>query len=558
MYLPVIAQEKTLPEVEKVALFPDRSLYIAGENICFSAFIMQSNAKQPLSLILYAELMANDGKSLSRSKFSADNYASNGCLEIPPDIITGVYFVRAYTKYMRNAGVYAYAYKAIRIVNPYRNEVVPGDKVLQFNKIHGLAMHDSVAESDSLDSGKITAGKEAMISLPVIITNKSIYSPGDQVTVNLKQLTTTDGTRLSLSVVPALTASTATPEYKEPGRSVSSLLFHPETRGLTISGVMRDALDDKFISHEVVNLSIIGGGRDYIPVITGDDGRYLIALPHLTGYRDLYIGTLGSEGNKWKLLVDNDFCSLPVGLPNARFTLTDEERATVYNMALNATIKKSFQQEEIQQNPINEQESSAFYGIPAHTLPINDFVQLPNLEEYFNELPGMIKVRKKNGKKYFKVMGSQLEMVTHAPLVMIDLVAVDDPEKVLAAPPASVARIEMINEPYQKGNVVYGGVISIISKRGDFAGVDLPASGFFINYLFLSDTISGTTNATTTGNIPDARNTVYRIPEITLAGDNTSFSFTAPATPGKYAIVLNGMMKDGTVTSKVNSFEVKR
>ncbi len=558
IYLPVIAQEKTLPDVEKVALFTDRSVYIAGESICFSAFIMQPSAKQPMSLILYAELMANDGKSLSRGKFSAIDYASNGCLEIPSDIITGVYFIRAYTKYMRNAGVNAYAYKAIRIVNPYRNEVVTGDKVIHFNKIPGLENYYSTIEIDSLNSEEKTAENELVRKLPDITTNKALYSPGDQVTISLNQQSPSEVARLCLSVVPTVAASNASPELTEPERSVSTLIFHPETRGLTISGVMRDASDDKLISNKIVNLSIIGGGRDFIPVTTDNDGKYLFALPHLNGYRDLYLGTSGSAGNRFKLLVDNDFCGLPVELPNARFTLTEEEREIVYNMALNATITKSFQEVETKHNYIDEEESRAFYGTPVHTLLLNDYVQLPNLEEYFNELPGMIKVRKKGGKKYFKVIGTQLEMVTNDPLVMIDLVAVDDPEKVLAAPPASVARIEMINEPYQKGNVVYGGLISIISKRGDFAGVDLPASGFFINFLFLSDTVSGKTNAIAADTLPDARNTVYRIPEIIPDWENTSFSFTAPATPGKYAIVLNGVMNDGTLTSKAGSFEVKR
>ena len=36
-----------------------------------------------------------------------------------------------------------------------------------------------------------------------------------------------------------------------------------------------------------------------------------------------------------------------------------------------------------------------------------NYVQLPTLEEYFNELPTLAKVRKRQGEKYFKILGAQ-------------------------------------------------------------------------------------------------------------------------------------------------------
>ena len=75
-------------------------------------------------------------------------------------------------------------------------------------------------------------------------------------------------------------------------------------------------------------------------------------------------------------------------------------------------------------------------------------------------------------------------MAIYDPLVMIDWVAVSDNESILGTPTQSISRIELVNAPYIKGDMIYGGIISIISKKGDFAGIDLPRNGIFINYKF--------------------------------------------------------------------------
>jgi hypothetical protein len=108
--------------------------------------------------------------------------------------------------------------------------------------------------------------------------------------------------------------------------------------------------------------------------------------------------------------------------------------------------------------------------------------------------------------------------------------------------PRLIERIELVNSPYIKGNITYGGIISFFSKNGDFAGIDLPTSGTFINYQFLEDCPGTIPDVTMAKNIPDTRNTVYWDPDLLLDGDGKAeASFIAPETPGLYVIVLKGM-----------------
>jgi len=537
IYMACGQQQSLLQEIETVHLSADRSLYLAGEQLQFSACLTLNEQNQLLSRILYVEIISPEVKSISSGKFMVQNSAAFGELTIPADIVSGVYYLRAYTKYMRNAGPEAYAWVAIKIVNPRLEGVLSG-------------------------TGSDTLTPELSVNTnPVFFIGleKDTFSPRNQVSVTLApaSASASDIKIIGLSVVPA----SASVEYHLPrflgSRIPDSLLFYPESRGLSITGEIKEVNSGKPVAGSRVSISIIGKGREFMVQETGSSGRFFIPLPAYTGTRDLFLCTGNTGDYNAKVLVDNDFCTQPVRLAGSVFRLSPEERVLAYNMALNCQIRKHFLADSTEPDSTTENEEVAFYGKPDYTLQLEDYVQLPTLGEYFNELPGMVKIRKKNGKKYFKVIGTQSEMNFFDPLVMIDWVAVEDAEKILAASPANIARIEMINQPYVKGDVIYGGIVSIVSKRGDFAGIDLPSSGIFVSFQFLAETGLVQQLPSAKEHIPDTRNTIFWQPDLSVkAGNPYSFSFTTPDTPGKYAISLKGITHDGLPYRQVKEFTV--
>src|SRR5678810_1214770 len=101
--VPVIGQQANpIQPVEKVGLLTDRTLYIAGEQVQFSATISTS-FQSDWNKVLYVELITPNGKRIEGDKFLIVKNATQGCLAIPEDAVTGYYYLRAYTKYMRNA-----------------------------------------------------------------------------------------------------------------------------------------------------------------------------------------------------------------------------------------------------------------------------------------------------------------------------------------------------------------------------------------------------------------------------------------------------------------------
>lgn len=105
---------------EKALLLTDRELYICGEKIYFSAFTYDANSYLGISIssVLYAELYDSDNKVIARGKYIMSTGQATGYLQIPRTVKSGIFFLRAYTNYMRNFGEQQFALRTLRIINP--------------------------------------------------------------------------------------------------------------------------------------------------------------------------------------------------------------------------------------------------------------------------------------------------------------------------------------------------------------------------------------------------------------------------------------------------------
>jgi hypothetical protein len=170
----------------------------------------------------------------------------------------------------------------------------------------------------------------------------------------------------------------------------------------------------------------------------------------------------------------------------------------------------------------------------------------------------MVKLRKVQGKKQFRFYTAQTDMSIYEPLMLVDWVAVNDIDKILAMSPLDIQRVELVNSPYVKGSVTYGGIVSFVSRKNDFAGIDLPTSGTFVNYMFLDAAADTLPDIQPRDHKPDSRNTVYWNPDVRINNDGTSaISFQAPDTPGNYLILLRAMNASGTVVSAIKKIVIE-
>ncbi|MBO4476157.1 MAG: hypothetical protein J5737_05515 [Bacteroidales bacterium] len=94
----------TLCSPEKVYLHFDRTCYTAGESIWFKGWVQDAsrNSCLPPSNFLYAEVLNDSGEAVVRVKIKRSGDGFPGCIELPDNLKTGDYTIRAYTLWLLN------------------------------------------------------------------------------------------------------------------------------------------------------------------------------------------------------------------------------------------------------------------------------------------------------------------------------------------------------------------------------------------------------------------------------------------------------------------------
>jgi len=119
--LKLLTQAEDFKIQERVLLTLDQDLYLAGESVNFFALTFDAALQIPIefSSILYVELFNQDNNVINAKKFLLKRGEGVYDLNIPRQLETGYYYVRAYTNYMKNFGPGAFFTKRIKIVNPF-------------------------------------------------------------------------------------------------------------------------------------------------------------------------------------------------------------------------------------------------------------------------------------------------------------------------------------------------------------------------------------------------------------------------------------------------------
>jgi hypothetical protein len=533
---PSTAQKSSIPGRETFRLFTDRNMYIIGEFIRFSA--VNPAEKDSDERVLYVEMITPGGSRISGGKYPLHKGLTRGCLEIPVDLLTGYYYVRAYTRTMRNTGPLSYDYVPLTVINPFKSDI--------------LASGDESSGSYVKDPMR-TGLFEFSNVMPKYGTRKKV-----ELIITLKNNEYQIVKGLCVTVAPE--NSVESYRIRMPDENQvrdSSETYYSETKGISLTGKLMNKEQKEPVPDQVVTMSVMGD-KDFSGYKTDRNGRFFFTLPDDSGKRDIFLSSADHSLSGSSLFIDNDFCTTPVNLPDSEFKLTGDEKKLALKMAVNNRISKEFMISGVpRQADTVTSHRKPFYGEPTGTLFMDKYIQLPTLREYFDEISLEVKIRERKEGKYFKFVSENAGMMAYDPLILVDWVVINDMDKVLALSPQKILRIEMVNKPYVKGNLTYGGIISIISRDGDFAGIDLPASGIFVKYDFFAPACPAEYSVPTAPNIPDARNTLLWIPDFQIVpGEENRITFNTPDSPGRYEILLRGVYPDGKVFGQSVNFEV--
>lgn len=106
---------------EKLFLHTGKTTYLAGETVWFRVFHVSTRQHQPFpfSKVVYVELLKGDDVR-RQVKVSIGPSGGAGSFQLPADIASGNYTIRAYTQWMRNFGPELFFRSNLLIVNPFK------------------------------------------------------------------------------------------------------------------------------------------------------------------------------------------------------------------------------------------------------------------------------------------------------------------------------------------------------------------------------------------------------------------------------------------------------
>jgi hypothetical protein len=185
--------------------------------------------------------------------------------------------------------------------------------------------------------------------------------------------------------------------------------------------------------------------------------------------------------------------------------------------------------------------------MPEFTLQVDEFINLPTLEEIVENLIPRVYITRRGDVTEFLMKGEHPMLPLYPPLVLVDHVPVFEMEVILSIPPARISRIDVVPDVYVLGDTKFGGIISITSVGRDLASIRLPEGSYFFDYdAYQSSRPLARPKYEGPGNIPDVRNTLHWKHHFVLEPDVThSESFQTASVPGTYLILVRGVLSDG-------------
>lgn len=114
-----LARHQRQALTEQLYLHLDRPAYAAGETLWLKAYAVDGTYHRPLAMsqVAYVEVLDAARQPVAQAKIALAQATGQGSLELPAELATGRYVVRAYTSWMKNAGPEFYFQCPITVVS---------------------------------------------------------------------------------------------------------------------------------------------------------------------------------------------------------------------------------------------------------------------------------------------------------------------------------------------------------------------------------------------------------------------------------------------------------
>jgi|WetSurMetagenome_2_1015567.scaffolds.fasta_scaffold00415_17 hypothetical protein len=531
---------KTSCPKEKFEIILSQESVFTNEIVWFKIYCVSSLfPEKEISSIAFIELVSSENTSIIRKKILLKQGEGLGEFEIPDNLPTGLYYILAYTNWMKNFGETSFCRKELIIVNP--------DQPL-------------INTRDSLDYSE---SKTQIVETPAnvnklkISSDKTKYSAREKVTIKIN---TRGLTGKSISGNFSVSVSRKEPDMifnagksnefavvKDPEK----IVYMPDYEGIRLSGKLQDPAGNA-VPGAFVTASVPGPGTDIKSNITDSKGVFNFILKPKEGEQDIVI-TLPDQETRISLEESfwNGFRNPP---DNRLFQLKKDAVAYLQEKYVHFQLQNRFKKQySLRISPFKGMaDSSVFYTKPYQLLELSKYISLDSLREYFYELVPSVKFTQRRGESDISVIDPlTLSPLENKPGVFLDGVLYDNYAGIANISVGEIDRLAVLPNTYYYKDFTFGGIIDIHTKKSDFNSVKaLPNMTRFIypmanqsEWRFSPPDYSVTDSL---NRIPDFRYLLLWEPKVRI--DNSgevAIHFYAGDVNGSFVVTIVGITDDG-------------
>ena len=547
LYIPVFAQE---PVAETIYMHTDRTVYTAGETIHYKLYLLDAatQRRSNLSKVGYVLLRAAYQSPIIKCRVGIDSGISTGSIVLPDTLPSGLYQLVAFTNSMKNRAEKPFFRNEIVIVNSFDKD---------FNFKLPVANNNDVSNS--------------LHNLLKITTNKTIYGTREKVVVSFDKVNLKANLSVSVSEdsnIPTLYNSILETLRKQGNQALNKPIstdYFPEKSGKILRGKVLDAVTGQNIDKAIVLLSCVDTVPNLQYALTNSNGTFQMLLGDYYEGKELFLTVRDMPANQhWKIEIEDEFAQSEIWKPALKYD-SGNYKAFLTKTQNIAYINSSYESDK---DTITNQSATIkvicpqFYNCPTRSVLLADYTPLNDFKEIVVELLPEVRITKDNGKYNVSMLNGTQKMVSESSTVAIflDGVYVDDAEKIMKLGSEQIQKIDVINSERVFGNLIFRGVISIVTKSNEIEKT-IPGFG---SLRIRNDRISNPdtyvvdkTDTLPNRNFPFFRQLLYWNPNLEIKEqEQTSFDFFTSDNEGNFLIRIEGVSNDGQPISYSSTIQV--
>ena len=517
--------------VELMRIYTDKDCYLAGEElwvkVCLDDNALPGNI---MSRVAYIEL-CDTAQVRAQGKIALTDGMGWACIHLPQTMHSGMYQLTAYTRYMRNLQTDCFPRKNVAVLNS-----------LGASKDDNLVVNDSNVFQAKMDASKPQS--------KILKGNKEIYGLREKVILDWSpQLG--KAKELALSVVRKdCEVKMTNPEIAYPV-PVEGERWLPECEGHMVASRIEG---EDYPESVLTQLSCVGKEMKVFEGKKQEKGAYRFYTYGIHNQQDIVLSALDHEGQAYRMEIETPFVELiPDQVPDLHCQYEDSALiARSVALQLTKSMPKAVYPKALEE---------AIYGqLPSKTYNLDEYVRFNTVKECIIEFVLGVAMDKDKDKTVIRMLQENSKAYNMFPvLVLVDGIAFYDHSEVLAYNAHNIHYIHQYRGNYALGEMVYGGILSLVTHRGTLPDMRIKDEMQMVSYEFPQDRPmfempNYEDDEIKESRRPDFRHTMYWNPSVE---GKAGVEFYTSDLEGTYIATLQGVTADGQKIEEKWEFEVK-